>query len=231
MVSRIFMVDDDAMICVRVARLLRGAGFDVRYGHDSDALFQAMMAWPPRLVILDVHLAGEDGCSIARRLRSLSTIPILMLTAHNDLQTTVQCLEFGADDFLGKPFANRELVARVRALLRRAAMPAHCGTVERSSGLELDNERRTLTVPGVGELPLTEAELRLLESLLAHAGNPLSRETLCKSVLHHQWRPGERGLDLHISNLRSKLRKFAPQSLEIQSVRGVGYRLLISGST
>jgi DNA-binding response OmpR family regulator len=230
MMTRIFMVDDDVMTCVLVSRLLRDAGYDVRYGYDSGALFQAMVEWPPQLVVLDIHLAGEDGRSIARRLRSLSSIPILMLTGRTDLQTKVQSLDLGADDFIDKPFANQELVARVRALLRRAALPAYDSnsTAEQSKGMRLDNDRRTLTITGVGELTLTEAELRLLASLLTHAGAPLSREILCKSVLRRSWRPGERSLDLHISNLRNKLRNFAPRSLEIQSVRGVGYRLLVS---
>jgi DNA-binding response OmpR family regulator len=180
-------------------------------------------------VVLDIHLAGEDGRSIARRLRSISAVPILMLTGRTDLQIKVQSLDLGADDFLSKPFAGKEFVARVRALLRRAALPAYNHVVEQSSGLRLDSDRRTLTVAGIGELTLTEAELRLLTSLLAHAGNPLSRDILCKSVLGRSWRPGERSLDLHVSNLRNKLRKFAPRALEIQSVRGIGYRLLLNG--
>src|SRR5688572_20039859 len=198
MMTRIFMVDDDVMTCVLVSRLLRDAGYDVRFGHGSNALFQTMAEWPPQLVILDIHLAGEDGRSIARRLRSLSSIPILMLTGRTDLQTKVESLELGADDYLCKPFANKELVARIRALLRRAALPAYNSAVEQSNLVQLDSDRRTLTVTGVGELTLTEAELRLLASLLAHAGSPLSRETLCKSVLRRAWQPGERSLDLHV---------------------------------
>lgn len=222
--------------CVLVSRLLRDAGYNVRYAHTGEALFQTLVEWPPQLVILDIYLSGEDGRSVARRLRSLSAVPILMLTATADLQAKIQSLEFGADDCISKPFNNDELVARVRALLRRAAMPAHIvtgteldrGGAEKGGALKLDRDRRVLTVAGVGELPLTEAELRLLSSLLGHAGKPLSREALCKSVLRRAWRPGERSLDLHVSNLRSKLREFAPDALQIQSVRGIGYRLLIN---
>jgi len=228
MTSRIFILDDDAMSCVLASRLLRNAGYDARYGHGSHDLFQAMAEWPPHLVVLDIYLGAEDGRSIARRLRSGSSIPILILTGSTDLQTKVQSLELGADDFLSKPFAGKEFIARVRALLRRAALPAYHGVAAPSNRLWLDNERRALVVAGVGELALTEAELRLLELLLVHAGNPLDRETLSKAVLRRLWQPGERSLDLHVSNLRNKLRKFAPQVLQIQSVRGIGYRLLIS---
>jgi len=229
MMSRVFIVDDDLMSCVLASRLLRNAGYDVRYGHGSNDLFHAMAEWPLQLVVLDIHLGSEDGRSIARRLRSASSIPILVLTGSADLQTKVQSLELGADDFLSKPFAGKEFIARVRALLRRAALPAYqCGMAP-SSRLRLDNDRRALVVAGVGELPLTKAEERLLELLLTHAGNPLDREMLSKAVLHRLWHPGDRSLDLHVSNLRNKLRKFAPQVLQIQSVRGIGYRLLISG--
>lgn len=228
MMGRVFIVDDDLMSCVLASRVLRNAGYDVRYGHDGNALFQVMAEWAPQLVVLDIHLDGEDGRSIARRLRSISSIPILILTGSTDLQTKVQSLDLGADDFLSKPFAGKEFVARVRALLRRAALPAYRGVVVPSSRLWLDHDKRMLVVPGVGELVLTEAELRLLELLLIHAGNPLDRETLSKAVLRRLWQPGERSLDLHVSNLRNKLRKFAPQVLQIQSVRGIGYRLLLS---
>ena len=228
--TRIFLLDDSLMTCVLVSRLLRNAGFDVRYAHESAALFEAVVSWQPQLVLLDIYLSGEDGRSVARRLRALSSVPILMVTGATDVQARVQSLDLGADDFLLKPFANEELLARVRALLRRAAMPAQSGFAAPENGLRLDRERRVLLLEGYGELLLTEAELRLLESLLAHVGNTLSRETLCKSVLGRPWQPSERSLDLHVSNLRNKLRTFAPATLEIQSVRGVGYRLLISSA-
>jgi len=228
MTPRIFLLDDNLMICVLVSRLLRNAGCDVRYGHESAALFQTVAEWKPQLVVLDIYLAGEDGRSVARRLRTLSSVPILMLTGATDVRARVQSLDLGADDVLTKPFANEELVARVHALLRRAAMPALKGLSVETQGLQLDRHRRTLSIAGAGELALTEAELRLLESLLADSGDPLSREALCKAVLGRAWRPNDRSIDLHVSNLRNKLRKFAPASLEIQSVRGVGYRLLIS---
>lgn len=228
--NRIFIVDDDVTSCMLASRLLRNAGFETRYGHDSRALFQTLVEWPPQLVVLDIHLGGEDGRSIARRLRASSAIPILILTASTDLQTKVQSLELGADDFISKPFAAGEFVARVRALLRRAALPAWHGTAAASDRLWLDNDKRTLVIAGIGELVLTEAELRLLELLLIHAGNPLDREVLSKAVLRRLWQPGERSLDLHVSNLRNKLRKFAPAVLEIQSVRGIGYRLLLGGA-
>jgi DNA-binding response OmpR family regulator len=227
--TRIFVLDDQIIICVLLSRLLREAGYEVRYSHTSDALFAAMTEWPPQLVILDIYLGGEDGRSVARRLRSLSSVPILMLTGTTDMQVKLQSLDIGADDLLVKPFAHDELIARVRALLRRAAMPAQ-STPAATSDLRLDRGRRALVVAGVGELLLTEAELRLLESLMSHAGKPLSRETLCKSVLRRPWHLGERSLDLHVSNLRTKLREFAPNILEIQSVRGIGYRLLITSA-
>lgn len=225
--ARIFVLDDHLMMCIIVTRLLQQAHHEVRHGQHSSALFQALTEWQPDLVILDLELAQEDGRAVIRRLRSLSSIPILMLTARNDVQSKVQSLDIGADDYLSKPFAHEELLARIRALLRRAAMPPP-EPAPRRTGLTLDCDLRLLTLADVGALSLTEAECRLFEALLAQSGRPLSREALFKAVLRRNWTPGERSLDVHISNLRRKLDQFAPQRVQIQSLRGVGYRLLVN---
>lgn len=225
--ARIFILDDHLMMCIIVSRLLQQAGYDVRYGQDSSALFQALTDWPPDLIILDIQLTDEDGRAVIRRLRALSSVPILMLTARNDIQSKVQSLDIGADDYLSKPFAHEELLARIRALLRRAAMPPP-EPRRPGTGLTLDCDLRLLTLADVGALTLTEAECRLFEALLAQSGGTLSREAAFKAVLRREWLPGERGLDVHISNLRRKLEQFAPGRIQIQSMRGIGYRLLVN---
>lgn len=223
--TRIFVLDDHLAMRVRVARLLQQAGYEIRHSGSGAALFQSLSDWPPDLAILDIQLTKEDGRSIVRRLRLVSSMPVLMLTARTDLQTKVQSFDLGVDDYLCKPFANEELLARIRALLRRAAhtAPAYA----RHPNLLLDCELRTLTIAGVGALQLTEAECQLIDMLLAHVGKSVSRETLCNAVSRRSWSPGERSLDVHISNLRRKLEQSTQHLVEIQSMRGVGYRLMI----
>lgn len=225
--AKLFLLDDQPVCCQITVRLLTKVGHDVQFGHDAGAIHQALTHWSPDLALLDVELGDDNGCRIARDLRRVSAIPVLMLTSRTDLACKLEAFEAGADDYLCKPYLAEELVARTGALLRRAALSSFPSSSPGHAGITLDRHRRLLCVATVGSLPLTEVECAVLDLLLQHSGRPLSREALCRAVLRRRWTPGERGLDVHVSNLRRKLKAFAPCQLQIQSVRGIGYRLVL----
>jgi DNA-binding response OmpR family regulator len=218
----ILILDDQPVTCVVLARQLRSAGFDVAYVHDSHAFFATAAEAMPDLVVLDLHIGAEDGRTVLRRFRAISDAPALILSSCDDIAAKVQSLDAGADDYLCKPASMDELSARVRALLRRWQRPSASPL---SAPFSLDPQRRLLSVEGAA-VELTEVECRLLTTLFAHREQPMSREMLAKAVLKREWRPGERSLDFHVSNLRKKCRQLTGE-VDIQPLRGIGYRLVI----
>lgn len=220
----ILILDDQPVTCVILARQLRCAGYDTGYAHDSETFFAAVADTMPDLVILDVHLGAEDGRAVLSRFRTLSNAPALMLSACDDIATKVQSLDAGADDYLCKPISTDELLARVRALLRRGQMAV---AAPFAAPFSLDPQRRLLSANDAPAVELTEVECRLLTILFAHRDQPMSREVLAKAVLKREWRPGERSLDFHVSNLRRKCRQLTGE-IDIQPLRGIGYRLVVA---
>lgn len=226
--KRIFIVDDEPGICRAVERALTQAGFEVRYGHDSASLYRAAAEWDPALVVLDVRLEREDGRDVARSFRALYDMPILMLTGQTAVDDRIAGLESGADDYLCKPFDNGELVARIRALLRRNEK--FTGRPDRMP-VVLDREKRMVTAPGSDiREPLTEVQANILAVLLERAGHVVSREELYALVFRRPWMPNDRSLDVHVSNLRKALSRVEPDLVEIQSIRHVGYRLIVDAA-
>jgi DNA-binding response OmpR family regulator len=218
----ILVVEDDRNIADLVELYLRQEGFRVVQAGDGEGALRAVREQRPRLVVLDVGLpGGVDGLEVCRRLRAGGDrVPILMLTARDDEIDRVLGLELGADDYVTKPFAPREIVARVKAILRRAEGPRDQPGVLSAGGVEVDVGRREARVDGT-PVPLATREFDLLRYLAENAGLALSRQQILDAVWGVGWYGDERTVDVHVRQLRKKL----GQALPLATVWGVGYRL------
>ena len=230
--DRILIVDDDEDIRKLLEEYLRKNGFDAHAVADGPAMREALAAKPASLVVLDLMLPGEDGLSLCRQLRSRSQVPVLMLTAKGDPVDRIIGLEMGADDYLAKPFDPRELVARIRSILRRAkALPADTEiNVPESfsfSGWRLDTRERNLRAPDGVVVPLSGAEYRLLLIFLQNANAVVSRDQLSNFTFGHDADPLDRTIDMQVSRLRERLRDQAREPAIIKTVRGKGYVLAV----
>ncbi|HEY7545512.1 MAG TPA: response regulator transcription factor [Blastocatellia bacterium] len=223
----VLVIDDDVELCELVSEYLEAEGFHVEAVHNGERGLERALADKHALVILDVMLPGLGGFDVLRRIRAASKIPVLMLTARGHDVDRIQGLETGADDYLPKPFNPRELVARIRAILRRASPKAGESQQIEVGDIELDRSART--VRRAGEIvDLTSVEFDMLDALLRRAGSIVSREELARTVLEREFTPYDRSIDVHISNLRKKLGPRADQIERIKSVRSVGYIYTIS---
>ena len=231
--AHLLIVEDDGEMRRMVARLLREAGFRVSAARDGREMWEVMdaPAGPPDLVLLDVTLPGPSGLDLLRKLRKRSRIPVVMLTARGEEMDRVMALDLGADDYVAKPFAARELVARVRALLRRAA-PSPDAAVARSrrigfAGWVLDTARRELIAPDGAAVDLSGAEYDLLAAFLEHPGRVLSREQLLEVAKRRVGTdPFDRTVDVQVSRLRRKIEPEEGSPPLIKTVRGAGYVLV-----
>ena len=226
--SRILVVDDDLDLCELLTKYLRREGFEFDIVHDGNAGVDRALSGEYALVILDVMLPGRNGFEVLSQIRNQSSLPILMLTARGDDVDRIVGLEMGADDYLPKPFNPRELIARTRAILRRARPGPSDATNNISperlvlGDVELDKGTRVVTRGGE-PVPLTSVEFDLLEALLRAAGQIVSREELVKSVLGRNFSPYDRSIDTHVSNLRKKLGHLVDGRERIKTIRSVGY--------
>jgi len=225
MPARILIVEDDPDIAELVARYLDKAGYaTMRLSSGRDAL-DAVRATPPDLIVLDLMLPQMDGLEVCRALRAkdkTAAIPIIMLTARAEESERIVGLEMGADDYLAKPFSPNELVARVRALLRRAQRVAPATGPVTYGSIEVDAERHTVSLEGRG-VTLTAKEFLLLEYLLEHRGRVLSRDVLLQQVWGYRYTGGTRTVDVHVRRLREKLPLLTDA---IVTVKQFGYKLL-----
>ena len=214
--AKILLIDDDQELCALLDQYLRSQGFDLRSAHTGPRGLEAAQDPSLDLVVLDVMLPGLDGFEVLRRLRRQSRVPVLMLTARGEDVDRIVGLELGADDYLPKPFNPRELVARIRAILRRgeadAPSPNLC-----LNGVTLSPGARTVTADGA-PVELTTLEFDILERLLRAAGRVLSRDQLMQSLYDRAASPLDRSIDVHVSHLRRKLGRD-----RIKTIRGVGY--------
>ena len=225
MQERILVVDDEPKI-VKLARdYLEKSGFQVLSAGDGQTALAMARRERPDLVVLDLMLPGLDGWDVCRTLRRESDIPIIMLTARAEESDQIVGLELGADDYITKPFSPRALVARVRALLRRAQNQLKLPDTLRFEGLEIDLPGHRVAVDGE-PLHLTPNEFRLLVVLAQHAGQTLSREQLIEQVHGAAAAGFDRSIDSHIKNLRRKLEPDPAQPRFIETVYGVGYRFV-----
>jgi DNA-binding response OmpR family regulator len=221
----ICVVEDEQVIAAAVAARLRAEGFAVEVAHDGHAGVELCARVRPDLVILDLMLPGLDGLEVCRCVQRERPVPVLMLTARGEETDVLVGLGVGADDYMTKPFSPRELVARVRALLRRVERrPAPAGFATRVGALELDPASRRVTVAG-HEVHLTPTEFDLLSLLAARPGVVYSREQLLADVWGWRDGSGRRTVDSHIRGLRGKLGAGL-----VRTVHGVGYALQVPGS-
>jgi two-component system response regulator MprA len=217
----ILVVDDDARIAASVRRALLYEGYDVDVAHDGRMALDSAFGRAPDLVVLDVMLPDIDGFEVCRRIRADSDVPILMLTARDATTDRVSGLDTGADDYLVKPFAHEELLARVRALLRRRAPQA--GQVLRFADLVMDVAGHCVERGG-REVPLTAQEFALLQQFLRHPRQVLTRAQLLDSVWGFDSETTSNVVDVYVGYVRAKLEEHGGPRL-IQTVRGVGYVL------
>lgn len=220
------IIDDDTELCELLVKYLGREGFAVETVHDGEIGTTRALASEWALVILDVMLPRRSGLEVLRRIRAASAVPVVMLTARGDEVDRVVGLELGADDYLPKPFSPRELVARMRAVLRRGPSAVRAvgdrERVLRVGDLVLDTGARTVRRGG-DEVRLTGAEYALLEALVRAAGTVVGREALSRAVLGRRAAAFDRSLDVHASSLRRKLGPLPEGGERIKAVRGSGY--------
>ena len=219
----ILIVDDDVELCELVAEYLDPEGFEVEAVHNGEQGLQRALNSKYVLVVLDVMLPGMNGLDVLRQLRKSSRVPVLILTARGDEVDRIVGLEIGADDYLPKPFNPRELLARVRAILRRAHGEQPGAGPDRISvgDVQMDVGARIVRRSG-NEVDLTAVEFALLEILLRNAGQVVNREHLAQTVLGRKFVAYDRSIDMHVSKLRKKLGDYSGGSERIKTVRGVG---------
>jgi two-component system, OmpR family, response regulator CpxR len=224
-VDQILLIDDDVELCSLVTEYLEAEGFKVEAVFDGKRGLDRALNGPQLLVVLDVMLPGLNGLDVLRRIRITSKMPVLLLTARGEDVDRIVGLEIGADDYLPKPFNPRELVARIRAILRRTRSTPQIDPIPdivRVGDIELDPATRTVRQRGT-RIEFTSVEFNLLEVLLREAGRVVAREELVDTVLSRKFSPFDRSIDMHISKVRKKLGDSDTGTELIKTVRGVGY--------
>ncbi len=229
------IIDDDVELCELLIDYLTSAGIEVDAVNESDEGVRKALSGKYAAAVLDVMLPGIDGFEVLRRIRGKSNLPVLMLTARGEEVDRIVGLEIGADDYLPKPFNPRELVARLRAILRRtqstSTMFASARDRRISAGdIQLDPGARTAECASQA-IELTSAEFDLLEALMRSAGHVVSRDELSQTVFGRKLFPEDRSIDVHISNLRRKLARQCGGGERIKTLRGSGYIFALSSPT
>ncbi len=226
---RVLVIEDETSISEPLTAALERAGYDVEVAETADAGVSAFTATEPDVVLLDVMLPGGDGRDVLRELRRSSSVPVVMVTARGEQIDKIVGLELGADDYVTKPFDTAELVARIRAVLRRApadgevVRDARLGTI-RVADVALDLDSHTVTRGGE-VVELTVKEFDLLRILCEHSGQVVRRGTLMDEVWGHDWYGSDKRLDVHMTALRHKLHDDPALPEVIHTVRGVGFRV------
>jgi DNA-binding response OmpR family regulator len=225
--DRILVVDDDVELCSLVGEYLEPEGFGVESVSDGERGLERALSGEHPLVVLDIMLPGMNGLEVLRRIRSTSHVPVLLLTARGQDVDRIVGLEVGADDYLPKPFNPRELVARIRAILRRTQVGEKSAEGRVPEALhvgDIDLDPATRTVHQQGKpVELTSVEFNLLQVLLREAGRVVTRERLVDAVLGRKFSPFDRSIDMHVSKVRKKLGDSEGGTDHIKTVRGVGY--------
>jgi len=223
--TRLLVIEDDPDIGALLAEFLSREGYDVRTIETGRLATQTVASFAPALVVLDVMLPGEDGFSVCRRIRAESSVPIIMLTARSDDVDKIVGLELGADDYLGKPFNPRELLARIRARLRRSVSRVTPASRRRAMGeLIVDLDGRVVSTRGGALVSLTTAEYDLLACFIERPRRVLSRDQLLDWTRGRTADPLDRTIDVTVSRLRARLAPVAPGVVEaITTVRNGGY--------
>ncbi len=230
--QHLLLIDDDTRLASMVGEYLRGNGFEMSHASDGMTGLLQVQALKPDLVVLDLMMPGMDGLQVCRRLRAMpepvQRTPVLMLTGKGDAMDRVVGLELGADDYMAKPFEPRELLARIKAILRRGA----AGGLEAASasdtqrlvfgGLEIDRDARTVRLNGL-EAELTSYQFDLLVALAERAGRVLTREQIMEAVRGRELEAFDRSIDVHMGRIRAAIESNIKEPKRIVTVRGVGY--------
>lgn len=232
--QRLLLADDDIELCEMLKQYLEGEDFGVTVVHDGESALSEARSGRHELAVLDIMMPAMNGLDVLRELRRDSQLPVLILTARGDDVDSIVGLELGADDYLPKPASPRVLVARIRAILRRAAaapraraepeLPARLELGD----LEIQTGSRSVTQNG-SPVAMTSTEYSLLEYLARGAGHVIGKEELSLQVLGRRLEPFDRGVDMHVSNLRKKLGPLPGGEERIKTVRGVGYQYIDTG--
>jgi DNA-binding response OmpR family regulator len=224
--TRILSVEDDERIRTAVKLALEDEGWTMEEAETGEQALELFSRNPTDVVLIDIMLPGIDGFEVCRSIRRASDVPIVMVTARADTHDVVAGLEAGADDYLTKPFAPKELSARIRALLRRARTPEHAatGSVLRFGDLEIIPDQGVVKV-GEREVHLTKTEFRLLCELASSPGRVFSREVLLERVWGYGYFGDGRLVDVHVRRLRTKIESDAANPRHVATVRGLGYKL------
>jgi DNA-binding response OmpR family regulator len=230
--TRLLMIEDDARLAQMVTEYLAQSGYAVTHANDGEKGLEQLPLLQPELVILDLMMPGIDGLEVCRRIRALpndsARVPVLMLTAKGDPMDRIIGLELGADDYLPKPFEPRELLARIRAVLRRRGEPTGTATATRSTpvlrfgSLEIDRDARTVQV-GSGVCDLTSYQFDLLGAMAERAGRVLTRDQIMEAVRGRELEAFDRSIDVHIGRIRNAIEADSKEPKRILTVRGVGY--------
>jgi two-component system, OmpR family, response regulator RegX3 len=231
MMPKILLVEDERAIAEGLKVSLESEGFQVAWAKDGNEALSAWERTRPDLIVLDLMLPGVSGTEVCRTIRARSDVPIIMLTARDTEVDRVVGLEIGADDYMTKPFSTRELVARIRAILRRAPLGGSLTTSDElpveAAGVRVDRSRHEVTVDGrTVELPPKEFEL--LATLVEHAGRVLTRNQLIDEVWGTDYVGDTKTLDVHVRRLRGRIEDDATDPRRLRTVRGVGYRFVDS---
>ncbi|THK36203.1 response regulator [Ensifer sp. MPMI2T] len=226
--EHILVVDDDSRIRQMLSRYFEDEGYRVSLAGDGREMRECLDKHSADIILLDLVLPGEDGLTLARDIRARSDVPIIMLTGRNDVVDRIVGLEVGADDYIAKPFHLREVLARVRGVLRRRqprslSVSDTQSEIYRFEGLRLDIDRRQLLSDDGSEIPLTTGEFDMLCVLVRHAGRVLQRELLMDLTRGRNLEAFDRTIDAQIARLRRKIERDPNQPALIKSVRGVGY--------
>ncbi|GAA5147973.1 response regulator transcription factor [Microbacterium pseudoresistens] len=223
--TRILLVEDEPDLADPLAYLLRREGYDVEIAQDGPAALDSFRSAEPDVVLLDLMLPGMPGTEVCRRIRATSSVPIIMLTAKDSEVDIVVGLELGADDYITKPYSSRELLARMRAILRRVQQPDDelDERVLDGGRVILDVDRHTVAVEG-SEIPMPLKEFELLEMLMRNGGRVLTRGQLIDRVWGSDYFGDTKTLDVHIKRIRSRIEKDPKHPELVVTVRGLGYR-------
>lgn len=221
---QILLIDDDPELCQLMGEYLSHEGFEISFAHSTEEALPRLQNNAFSLLILDIMMPGQSGLELLQQIRPAVQIPVIMLTGRGDDVDRILGLEMGADDYLAKPCNPRELVARIRAVLRRAKPQTRADEQHQLSmhGITLDTACREVQVNSV-DLPLTSAEFNVLAQLMLHAGQVVSKDILTEKVLHRKLTAYDRAIDVHVSRVRQKIQQQLPATTIIKTVRGEGY--------
>lgn len=223
--TKILVIEDEEGIGSALEYQLEREGYDVTWLQDGEKGLESFRTGGADLIVLDLMLPSMSGEDVCRAVRKISTVPVIMLTAKGDEVDRVVGLELGADDYVTKPFSTRELMARVKAVLRRGRAPAEEAQVLEGGDIRLDPDRMEATVGG-RQIHLTRKEFEVLELLMRNAGRVLPREALMDEVWGADYYGDTRTLDVHIKRLRSKCEPDPRHPLHLVTVRGIGYKFV-----